>query len=61
MGRASEVMQANVYTVSEDTPLMDVLQRMLTTRAKRLVVVDDEGKLLGMVDRESLLRVIAGG
>lgn len=60
MGTAAEVMQPNVYTVPEDAALMDVLQKMLATKAKRLVVVDDEGRLLGMVDRESLLRVIAG-
>lgn len=61
MGTAAEVMQPNVYTVLEDAPLMDVLQKMLTAKVKRLVVVDDEQRLLGMVDRESLLRIIAGG
>lgn len=61
MGVAAEVMQPNVHTVAEDAPLTAVLQRMLATGAKRLVVVDDEERLLGLVDRESLLRVIAGG
>ncbi len=59
-GTAGEVMQRDVYAVPEDTPLMEVLQKMLSTRAKRLVVTDDAGRLLGMVDREALLRVIAG-
>jgi CBS domain-containing protein len=59
-GTAGEIMQTNVFTVPEDTSLMEVLQKMLSAKAKRLVVVDDAGRLLGMVDREALLRVIAG-
>lgn len=59
-GTAAEVMETRVYTVPEDAALMDVLTRMLSLRCKRLVVVDDDDKLLGMVDREALLRVIAG-
>jgi CBS domain-containing protein len=59
-GTADEVMQRDVYTVPEDASLMDVLQKMLSSKVKRLVVVDDRGRLLGMVDREALLRVIAG-
>ena len=53
-------MQTNVLTVSEDTSLLDVLQKMIANKVKRLVVVDDDGRLCGMVDREALLRVIAG-
>ena len=59
-GKAAEVMQRNVYTVPEDAALMDVLQKMLSAKVKRLVVVDDDGVLRGMVDREALLGVIAG-
>ncbi|WP_428559813.1 MAG: DUF190 domain-containing protein [Solidesulfovibrio sp. DCME] len=59
-GTASEVMVPGVHTVPEDASLMDVLQKMLAAKVKRLVVVDDAGKLLGMVDREAVLRVIAG-
>ncbi len=60
MGKAGEVMQRSVYTVPEDASLMFVLQKMVSSRTKRLVVVDDDNKLLGMVDREAVLRVIAG-
>ena len=59
-GTAAEVMVQNVLTVPEDASLMDVLQKMLAAKVKRLVVTDDAGRLLGMVDREALLRVIAG-
>jgi len=59
-GTAREVMQPDVFTVPEDATLMDVLQKMLALKVKRLVVVDDDGRLRGMVDRVALLRVIAG-
>jgi CBS domain-containing protein len=59
-GTAAEVMERNVNTVPEDAALMDVLQKMLSCRCKRLVVVDDDFRLLGMVDRDAVLRVIAG-
>ncbi|MEA4856562.1 MAG: DUF190 domain-containing protein [Solidesulfovibrio sp.] len=60
LGTAAEVMVAGVHTVPEDASLMDVLHKMLAAKVKRLVVVDDHGRLLGMVDREAVLRVIAG-
>lgn len=60
LGTAQEVMQHDVYTVAEDASLMTVLQTMVAKAAKRLVVVDDAGRLLGMVDRDAILRVIAG-
>ena len=59
LGTAGEVMQKDVYTTLEDAPLMAVLQKMVATQVKRLVVVDDDNHLLGIVDRDALLRVIA--
>jgi CBS domain-containing protein len=58
-GVAADVMVRDVFTVREDTPLTEIITRMLEKRVKRLVVVDTEGRLAGMVDRENLLRVIA--
>ena len=60
MSQAREVMQQNVYTTPEDATLVTVLEQMVAHTVKRLVVVDDAGRLLGMVDREAILRVIAG-
>ena len=59
-GTAREVMQPDVFAVTEDATLMDVLRTMLAHQVKRLVVLDDEGRLRGMVDRTALLRAIAG-
>jgi CBS-domain-containing membrane protein len=59
-GTAAEAMQTTVYSVAEDAALTDVLQKMIVHGDKRLVVIDDDGKLRGMVDREAVLRAIAG-
>jgi CBS domain-containing protein len=57
-GRAADVMSRDVFTVQEDTPFVDVVQLMLEKHVKRLVVTDAENRLLGMVDRRSLLQII---
>ena len=56
---ASDVMAREVFTVRENTPLAEVVQIMLDKHVKRLVVVDAEKRLVGMVDRQTVLRVIA--
>jgi CBS domain-containing protein len=57
-GRAAEVMRREVFAVREDAPLTEVVQIMVEKRVKRLVVVNAVGRLVGMVDRQSLLRII---
>lgn len=57
----SEAMQPDVFTVLEDMPLTAVLHRMVETGGKRLVVLDAEGRLRGMVNRDTVLRIIGGG
>jgi CBS domain-containing protein len=59
-GTAADVMVRDVYTVREDTPLVDVIGQMLDKHVKRMVVLDEEGRLAGMVDRQSVLESIAG-
>jgi CBS domain-containing protein len=53
-----EAMEPDVFSVREDTPLSEVLRRMLETGGKRLVVLDEGGRLKGMVDRDSMLGII---
>ena len=57
-GTVAEAMCPDVFTVPQDMPLTAVLQHMVTTGGKRLVVVDGEGRLCGMVERDTILRVI---
>ncbi|MCL5994983.1 MAG: chloride channel protein [Chloroflexi bacterium] len=58
---ANDLMSPVVYTVYDDTRPIDVIQTMIERRVKRLVVVDRENHLLGMVDRQDMLRSITNG
>ncbi|OGR36893.1 MAG: signal transduction protein [Desulfovibrionales bacterium GWA2_65_9] len=55
-----EAMEPDVFSVAESTPLSAVLRHMLKTGGKRLVVLDAEGRLKGMVDRDRMLGIIGG-
>ncbi len=58
---ADDLMSTTVYTVREDARPIDLIQNMIEHRVKRLVVVDSENRLLGMVDRHDMLRSIING
>lgn len=59
-GTAKDVMSTEVFTVLPDTPLTDVTRNLVEKKAKRLVVADADGRLLGMVDRERIVQALAG-
>lgn len=56
--KVEEVMNPDVRTITEDTPLAEIVQTMEQHRIKRLPVVRD-GKLVGIVSRANLLRALA--
>lgn len=56
----AQAMRTDVFAVDESLPLGAVLQRMVETGGKRLVVLDAKGRLRGMVDRDTVLKVIGG-
>jgi len=56
--KVGEVMTAEVQSISEDTPLSDVVATMERHHIKRLPVVRD-GKVVGIVSRANLLRALA--
>jgi CBS domain-containing protein len=56
-----EAMEHNVFSVSESCPLSEVLRLLLKTGGKRLVVLDGEGRLKGMVDRDHVLGIVGAG
>ncbi len=60
---ARDLMIAPVATVSEDEPVRSAARRMLEARPpiKLMPVVDADGRLVGLVDREALLRAILLG
>ncbi len=53
---AADLMTAPVLTITVDTSLPRALRLMLDNRVKRLPVVDEEGRLLGLLGRRNLLR-----
>ncbi|RMD80647.1 MAG: CBS domain-containing protein [Chloroflexi bacterium] len=57
---AANVMTSPVITVTPDTPITAAIEQMITHRIKRLPVVDDQGRLVGMVGRAALLGALIG-
>lgn len=52
---AAQWMTTPVVTISTDTPLSEALRLMLVHQIKRLPLVDQEGRLVGLLGRASLL------
>jgi len=59
--RAHELMSAGVLTVPPDTSLPDAARLMVTEGRKWLVIVDQAGKPVGLLDRQGLLREVSSG
>ncbi len=58
---AQELMSPDVLTANIDTPLIEAARQMLSQHRKWLVIVDHEGKTLGLVDRQILLKALTAG
>jgi CBS domain-containing protein len=54
---AAEVMTRPAVTIGQDAPVAEAAQRMQSRRVKRLPVVDDGGRLRGIVSRADVLSV----
>jgi CBS domain-containing protein len=55
---AYDLMSPVPLTAPPDLPVVDAVQKMLSESRKWLVVVDDQGKPLGLVDRQILLEAV---
>lgn len=60
-GSAREAMNNEVLTVLPEAQLTDVIRIMVDKGVKRLVVVDSEKRLQGIIDREVVMRALAAG
>ena len=58
--KASEVMTIHPITVTPDTLLLDALRLLLHHKIKWLPVVDNDGRLVGLVGRGEILQALAG-
>jgi CBS domain-containing protein len=56
---AAQVMTAPVKTVGRDDGIFDTTQSMREYAVRRLPVVDNEGRLVGLVTLDDLLRVLS--
>lgn len=59
--RAADVMTSNPITLPTTTPLAQAAAVMASRTLKRLPVVDEQGRLVGMVSRYDLLKTVAEG
>ncbi|MDE3075200.1 MAG: universal stress protein [Chloroflexota bacterium] len=58
---AARLMEGVVYTISPEASLEEAARELTARRVKRLVVVDEDKRLLGMLDRRALLESLATG
>lgn len=54
--KASEIMTRNVVTVGRETPVVQAIRAMLDNHVSGLPVLDDDGKLAGILTEGDLLR-----
>jgi CBS domain-containing protein len=57
--KLSEIMSAPVVTVPDGTPIEDALGWMARDGVRRLVVVDDDGRLVGILALDDVLELLA--
>jgi nucleotide-binding universal stress UspA family protein/CBS-domain-containing membrane protein len=57
---AADVMAPSLITVRPEDSLGHAIRLMMQHRVKRLVVVDEDGRFRGLVDRREILRLLAG-
>ena len=55
---ARDLMSPGVITAPAETPLTEALARMLAANRKWLVVVDAQGRALGLLDRQRALSAL---
>jgi nucleotide-binding universal stress UspA family protein/CBS-domain-containing membrane protein len=56
---ASAFMAPLLITVRADDSLVHAIRLMMQHQVKRLIVVDDDGRFRGLIDRREILRVLA--
>ncbi|WP_426145421.1 CBS domain-containing protein [Polaromonas sp. DSR2-3-2] len=55
---AGDIMSAPLVTASPEMDAMDAVRLMRSNRLRRLVITDDEGRLVGIVTMEDILEML---
>lgn len=53
-----KVMTRKVMTISEDSPILDAAQIMLDHKVSGLPVLDDKGKVVGVITESDIFRML---
>ncbi|MFN3479008.1 MAG: CBS domain-containing protein, partial [Thermodesulfovibrionales bacterium] len=56
--KASDIMTSPAITAFEDTPLNELVQTITERKIKRIIIVDREGRLRGIVSRIDIVRAM---
>lgn len=59
--KVSDIMRTQIITVKPDAPLSEVARTMMTEKVRRIPVVDDQEKVIGIVAREDVVRAFMRG
>jgi CBS domain-containing protein len=57
-GRCADVMAPTPRAVQASTPILDAIHHMISNKVKLLPVVDEQHRLVGMIDRADALRAV---
>jgi len=56
--KVKDIMSSHVITVGPDTTIKKIASMLDEKRIKRVPVVDDENRLLGIVSRGDIIRIV---
>jgi osmoprotectant transport system ATP-binding protein len=57
--KLKDIMEIDIFTVSEEDSIVDVLQQINDNKVGYVPVLDDNGKLSGLITRSSLITVLS--
>lgn len=57
--RVEDLMSRPVQQIDEHTPVSDAIHRMETAAVRRLVVVGDEGRVVGILSLDDVLHLVS--
>ncbi|MCD6514177.1 MAG: CBS domain-containing protein [Candidatus Odinarchaeota archaeon] len=58
--KVSDYIRKDVHVVNENEDILNVIKKMVSLNVGRLIVIDSEGKTIGIVTRTDILKRIAG-